>query len=557
MKVSGVRITIAMKIWLSISILLFCYVITMALSSYTGGKVEERLTDLSTTTFPAATFSQSAISAFEKQSKYYEDTFLTGEVATLDDANEEQVKVVTLLKKICDLPNTNESICAKTKEILGKHANFSSQAATVYRRLAEGDDDASLMSDAGILAKTSGNILEDLIATNANIVDNLNISVSDMVDYNRDVGRINLIIFIAGTLVTLVGVTLIIRKYISQPIINVITGLKDMAKGGGDLTQRLEVTSTDEVGELAGSFNDFVSNLQTILQDIAGNANELDASSTSLSKISDKMASGADETSSRASTVATASEEMSSNMSSVAAAMEESSANMNLVASAAEEMSSTINKIAQDSEKGRSITSQAVTQAKTASTRVEELGVATQDIGKVTETITDISAQTNLLALNATIEAARAGEAGKGFAVVANEIKDLAKQTVDATQEIKGRIEGVQGSTDATVTEIREISEIINQVNDIVASIAVAVEEQSNSTSEIADNVTQASIGVQEVNENVAQSSLVSGEIAKDISGVNEASNEISNNSSEVKKSAESLFELAQRLTGLVNKFKV
>ena len=132
---------------------------------------------------------------------------------------------------------------------------------------------------------------------------------------------------------------------------------------------------------------------------------------------------------------------MSSNMASVAAATEETATNVNVMTTATEEITTTVGEIQQSTLSAKEITGDAVKQASDIVNKVDELGVAAQDIGKVTETITEISAQTNLLALNATIEAARAGEAGKGFAVVANEIKDLAKQTADATGEIKTRIE--------------------------------------------------------------------------------------------------------------------
>lgn len=199
-----------------------------------------------------------------------------------------------------------------------------------------------------------------------------------------------------------------------------------------------------------------------------------------LAAIADQMAAGAEDTASRSSQVAAAAREMSSNQDSVAAAMEQASTNVNMVAAAAEEMSSTIDAIAQNSSRAKDITAQAVDQSKIASNRVDELGRAASEITKVTEAITDISEQTNLLALNATIEAARAGEAGKGFAVVANEIKALAKQTAEATLDIKNKIKGIQEATGITVTEINDISSVITDVDQIVAAIASAVEEQSH-----------------------------------------------------------------------------
>ncbi len=175
----------------------------------------------------------------------------------------------------------------------------------------------------------------------------------------------------------------------------------------------------------------------------------------------------------------------------------------------------------------------------------------------MTEVITEISEQTNLLALNATIEAARAGEAGKGFAVVANEIKELAKLTAESTAEIKSKIDGIQSSAEGTVNQILQISKVINDVSDIVSTIATAVEEQSVTTKEIANNVVQVSEGVQEVTENVAQTSQVSVEVAKDIAEVNQAAHEMADNSSQVNDSSEELSGLAEQLLEAVGKFKV
>jgi methyl-accepting chemotaxis protein len=360
------------------------------------------------------------------------------------------------------------------------------------------------------------------------------------------------ILFVLGA-----GVITYISRKITIPIKHAGEMLKDIAQGEGDLTKRLKVETKDEVGEMAEWFNKFIDAIQKIIKDVAQNANQVKEASGELSKISQQMTSGVEQTSEKANVVAAAGEEMSTNMSSVAAATEEAATNVNMVAAAAEQMIATINEIAQNSEKASNITGDAVVQTRSASNKVDELGSAANEIGKVVETITEISEQVNLLALNATIEAARAGEAGKGFAVVANEIKDLAKQTAEATQEIKRKIGAIQGSTDATVTEIGQILKVINDVNDIVSTIATAVEEQSITTKEIAENVAQASKGIQEVNENVAQSSSVARDIAKDITDVNQASGEMSDSSSQVNMSAEALAILSETLNEMVGKFKV
>ena len=369
--------------------------------------------------------------------------------------------------------------------------------------------------------------------------------------------RNSLIIVVVSAMLIIVVLIYFASKSITGPIQEAVAGLKDIAEGEGDLTMRLDANSKDEVGEMAHWFNVFIEKLQGIVKQIADNSSAVDESSTLLTGISDNLLTSAEDTSGRSTNVATAAEEMSANLNTVAAAMEESATNTSMVATAAEQMSATINEIAENAEKARGVSSQAVNQANNASEKMKELGNAANKIGKVTETITEISEQTNLLALNATIEAARAGEAGKGFAVVANEIKELAKQTADATLDIKNLIDDVQETSKSSEGEIGQISEVISGVNEIVGTIATAVEEQTAATQEIADNISQASQGIQEVNENVSQSSTVAIDIAQDIAEVSSAAQSISHGSSEVKESAQDLLSRASVLKEIVGGFKV
>ena len=313
----------------------------------------------------------------------------------------------------------------------------------------------------------------------------------------------------------------------------------------------------DEFAELATAFNSFLGNVRRMVIDIQGSVDATTTASSELAALSDGMQEGAASAAERTNVVAAAAEEMSTNMNSVAAASEEASTNVNMVATATEEMTSTISEIAANTDEASKIATKAVAQASSASEKVDVLGEAAVEISKVTEVISEISAQTNLLALNATIEAARAGEAGKGFAVVANEIKELARQTSDATQKIKAQIEGIQNSTNETVTEIRDITDVIHQVNAIVETIASAVDEQAATTGEIGSNVQQAALGISEVNENVAQTSTVAGEIAGDINQISAVTEEIITSSEKVSGSADSLSGLAGKLGEAVQRFKV
>ncbi len=367
--------------------------------------------------------------------------------------------------------------------------------------------------------------------------------------------RNGVMIFSLIAIVVGLAIAFILVKVITSVVFKGVEFAKQIA--AGDLSGRLDVDQQDEIGQLAQALNEMSSNLRQMFTDISQGVQTLTSSSTELSTISQEMSSSAEDTSGRSNTVATAAEEMSSNMSSVAAAAEQSSTNLSQVASAAEEMTATINEIAKNTERASMIAGDAVNEATNARDAINQLGKAALEVGKVTETITDISEQTNLLALNATIEAARAGEAGKGFAVVAGEIKDLAKQTTEATEEISSRINQIQQATDGTVEQIGQITKVINEVNDIVATIATAIEEQSISTKEIAGNVTQAADGIQEVNTNVNQASSVSGEIAKDINEVNQSASVMANSSSQVNMSAADLSRLGEELKSMVERFKI
>ena len=361
---------------------------------------------------------------------------------------------------------------------------------------------------------------------------------------------VSLIALVAG-----ICLSVIITRGITGPISKAVSFAENMSQG--DLCQTLDVKQKDEIGVLASALNKMASNLRTMFQDISGGVETLSSSSTELSVISEQLAAGAEQTAGKSGSVATNVEEMSSNMNSVAASSEQASTNVQMVAAASEEMSATINEIAGNTEKGRVSTARAVEQAMAVSNRMGDLGKAATDVGKVTETINEIAEQTNLLALNATIEAARAGEAGKGFAVVAEEIKALARQTGEATQDIRTKIEGIQGSTDSTISEISQIQAVINEVNDIVNTIAAAVEEQAAATKEVADNVGQAATGIQDVNQNVASSATVSENIAGHVSEISQAAKEMADSSVQVNDSASELSKLSERLKQMIDQFKI
>ncbi len=382
--------------------------------------------------------------------------------------------------------------------------------------------------------------------------------ISSLEETNREIRRTTVsIILWALAIVALFSLItwLLLDRSIIKPLQLSSDAIRKIA--AKDLTTDIQATGNDEFGAMNRDLIDMKTQLRGVIGGIARTADGLDEKSTELSESAQTLAAGSTEMNSRSLSVATAAEEMSANMNSVAAATEEASTNIALVSEATTGMTKTLNDIARNTENAQAITATAVKEAESASTKVNELGLAASTIGTVTETITEISEQTNLLALNATIEAARAGEAGKGFAVVANEIKELARQTSAATDEIKSQIEGIQASTTETIDQIQRITDVINEVNETVAVIVQAVEAQTKTTNEIADNIAQATLGIQEVTENVSQSSVVADEVARDINTVSVNATDVAGKSEQMNMSAARLREMARELRTMINEFSV
>jgi len=271
-----------------------------------------------------------------------------------------------------------------------------------------------------------------------------------------------------------------------------------------------------------------ITGLKLVESSLDETAGALASSASELTAVSQQMAANAEETAAQAGVASAAAEQVS--------------ANVATVATGTEEMGASIKEIAKSANEAARVATSAVKVAERTNKTVAKLGESSAEIGNVIKVITSIAQQTNLLALNATIEAARAGEAGKGFAVVANEVKELAKQTAKATEDISRKIEAIQGDTKGAVEAIAQISTIINQINDIQNTIASAVEEQTATTGEISRNVNEAAKG--------------SNEIAQNITGVAQAARSTTEGAANTKTSADELSRLAINLQKLVSQLK-
>jgi methyl-accepting chemotaxis protein len=344
----------------------------------------------------------------------------------------------------------------------------------------------------------------------------------------------------AHVMFTICGISLLIMFIGSSILVRTVTGslqrltqmIQDIAEGEGDVTRRLEASSRfgdNELGEVSRLFNLFMDKLQEILRTVAAQTTKLASASQQLLEASDQITVNSGETANQSNSAAQATQQVTQNL--------------QILSTCSTEMMSTVQSIASNASEAAKVAGSAVSAAQTANAAIAKLGHSGSEIGVVIKVITSIAQQTNLLALNATIEAARAGEAGKGFAVVAGEVKELAKQTANATEEISRKINAIQVDTKSAVAAIETVSGVINEINSISATIATAVEEQSATTNEMTRNANEAAHGA--------------GDISVSIEGVARAAEGTLERAKESQKAAQGLATVAEELGKLMRQFKI
>ncbi|HKK71187.1 MAG TPA: methyl-accepting chemotaxis protein [Candidatus Krumholzibacteria bacterium] len=516
------------KVWLASVILLAGYLINVTLGFVQNGQTEATLRTTAETSFPAAQHCQKVLTDFEDQSRLFEEGVIFGEQEMLTKARDKGATLLERLREIQALEGLDEHLAADIDRAIDETEAYNSAAFDLYRKMAQGDFAAASAEARSAVASQR----ESLLAQHESHVDhtseNLQSTLADAKTASQRARVVSLALFAVVIAVSIVAVRYVTTRMITAPLHTILDRMADIADGQGDLTQRLDVHSNDEIGELSETFNRFVGKIQDAIKAVAQNTDVVGRSAQSLHEVSEQMRATATQTMER----------------SQAAERESNDVNASALsaASSSEEMSSSIDEIAQNAALAAQETGMAVENVQQATQRIGELDAAGTEIGSVIKVIESIAEQTNLLALNATIEAARAGEAGKGFAVVANEVKELASQTARATEESTEKIRYIQESTQRSVTAMDEISAVIGRINDIATTIAAAVEEQSAATREITQSVNKAAQGSSAITQNVAL--------------VSRSAQDASNRADSTLSSANELSTMVQQLQSLVGQFR-
>jgi len=341
--------------------------------------------------------------------------------------------------------------------------------------------------------------------------------------------------------------------------------------GAGHFTRTMNGSYEGKFNDIKNSLNSVNKNIGSMLQCTRDLSSIFMSSCQEIKDLSGNLLGGAEalkreadtteSLSTNINTLASTSEEISVNISNILSTAEQMSRNMNFVAKAIEDVSKSVTGVSDNAREASKVSSRAMTMADGATQTMNTLGVAANEIDKVTEVIKRIAEQTNLLALNATIEAASAGEAGKGFAVVAHEIKELANQSANAAEGIANKIAGVQTNTGEAIKVISEVSAIIRKIYESVEAISKAMEEQTRASNDIASNASEAAKGTNDITVSIAEISKgatdMSQVIGHSAKKVNDFSQSIQSVSASVVQNLKALNEGAEKLSGISNELNL
>lgn len=597
------------KIWFCLGIAFLGYFIATTISYSSNRSMAIKMATIRGQYFPLSIKGSELLNNFSKQVKFYEDAVFLGDEDAIENANMLADENVLLFDEIKKIENNESNFSKSIDDLSVQYKKFYMEAGKIYLKIAQGDEDVTLQNKSRELYAQQTKLIDGLNELSENMKNAVQTKISDQETKVNN----NIVLQISLFFVVLISAS-ILSFYISQkliilPLQKILAMIKDLAEGEGDLTKRIDIETNDELGELANFVNIFIEKIKEIILEIASVNQTLIDSSQSLSATSKSMEKNTVSMNGQISTVANNSNEINLKANSISLSANEASENVGLVAnisgemsdlsinvaetsdktainvsdviknisellsviqtanqstglleneavaisSAIEEMNATLREIAINTNKASDISTDATDRASQTNKEMQDLEKAANSISKIVKTISDIADQTNLLALNATIEAASAGEAGKGFAVVANEVKELAKQTQQATDNIGKQVDEMQNATKHSVDSILVITKIIDELNIINTTIASAIEEQSVTTNEISHSLLKMSESATEVNQGSTVAMKMAESVQIDASEADNRVQKIATKTSEVASKAKEIANSSNEADKQVN----
>ncbi|HEY1901908.1 MAG TPA: methyl-accepting chemotaxis protein [Terracidiphilus sp.] len=520
------------------------YLLLLAMVQISATATHSRMSQISSSLFPAALRMQDSQASFERMKKHYGDAVVLQDAAALKGAEADAEATAAALGEVRAELTSSPELSKQADSLLAQFASIRSRDRQTYAAILDAKNGPSddLMAQVGALGKDNKTLTDTMAEFDKTISATFQKQL-DTVDAWSVRSRVTGFAMLGFVVLVCVGAWLLIQSKVVLPLHSLAVRLQDIAEGEGDLTRRIEVNGSNEIDEVGIWFNVFIGRIEEIVRRVAEHANTLGQAATELAATAQETAEQAAKQQQQAERITTAMNEMSSAVQEIS----QTTQNAAMDARSAEESAHSGGRTVQTTVQtiGNLLTSNQET-----SSRIEELGRSSDAIGRIVNVINEIAGQTNLLALNASIEAARAGEHGRGFAVVAGEVRRLAERTSSATKEIDVTINAIQEGTKVAVDAMRSsmshvqsgvdsarsageaLTSIIHgseSVQKMVTQIAAAATEQSYSTQSVSANVNEIASIIQQT----AASSQQSVDACQQLS------------------------RLANELTGLVGSFKV